>query len=1049
MNGQIKKSQVVRKNGQPIFLLGLAVILLALSGLATLLWLYRYDLLEYKFRQILAKNGLDSHIEIISADKHKAVLKAVHVSKNGKQILAIERIELGYNFKQVLKGEFTQAILSKPVVNLRLDETGNILDDWIAKPTGDVGFVFPNNGIVIEDAQINWQAPFGGGRIHMSGEAKSASDWDFVYDAPNMHIQKDGADYRFDMKGGIVQNMNDAVTSFGEIKASSLNFGGLETSAAKIDFNLNFEQISSENILINGWAHWVGDEVETIQYKAKKTKLKLDINTVYQRATSQRPVGAFGQFSADWDLSLTDVIMKYQAERRRRARVLTAYDSMSKAPIAMHFADVLPRKLEDLFGSFSAQGQGGIAVDQDGYKLHLKDTFMVTGKHQAVKITSKADEAIVHNKQEKTLQLSADLDWGGANHVHVKNLNVQAESLNGYSVQSVQSLIARLQTNDDWRRQVDGHNLRLSPLDLRLKYTHHSGVQDVRMSGAIDYDGLVPSGVVMGLRTQGIVKVHTATRLGKQRSFKLGFHPKGRVHIQSLTNISGWQARNLSFDIVGADELIRTGETGETGRELISRLNNVKAQIISPDKLRHLEFTADNIKLQTGLGDYPHIWDLGLSKIEIFSQDFPAPGTHIRTPESRLRIEQSANGNLHFTSSHPDTYIETDNVIVDRVNIDLSGSPDDFGAIYAAHKVEFKGGAVPILPMKGTARFVDRKLIGEAVAILPSLGNEAATPIDISFSSRGGRGVVKIDIADMEFTPNGVQPQYLVPALRGKLADVTGRASANFEFSFGGGEGIRSSGSTELSGLDIGTLVGPMSGVKAKLNFNSIFPLKTDGVQSVTLEGFDPGFPMKNGQILFEIIPEGVRVLEAIWPVDDNTGRVYIAPMLWKFDNVENRAAIHIQNLDLGTLLEKTGKDNLSITGKVSGVLPAIINGVDIIIDHGKLAVKDGGVIRLNTSASAAATAGNEYAGHGLKALENLNYRKLEARINGPLDGNVNVDLVVDGNNPDVLNGQKFLFNVGVEGELANIMRNLSKSFSTQENLKRVMGIRAEEAATP
>ena len=107
----------------------------------------------------------------------------------------------------------------------------------------------------------------------------------------------------------------------------------------------------------------------------------------------------------------------------------------------------------------------------------------------------------------------------------------------------------------------------------------------------------------------------------------------------------------------------------------------------------------------------------------------------------------------------------------------------------------------------------------------------------------------------------------------------------------------------------------------------------------------------------------------------------------------------------------------------------------------GKLEVKDGGVIRFKTDAASAAAQKNEYAGHGLKALENLTYKKMQALIDGPLNGSVNLNVVAEGYNPDVLNGQKFLFDVGVEGELANIARNLSKSFSSQENIKRVLDL--------
>jgi hypothetical protein len=352
-------------------------------------------------------------------------------------------------------------------------------------------------------------------------------------------------------------------------------------------------------------------------------------------------------------------------------------------------------------------------------------------------------------------------------------------------------------------------------------------------------------------------------------------------------------------------------------------------------------------------------------------------------------------------------------------------------------------------------------LSGRAIAPMPNTKN---TPINIDYRSEEGIGSAHISIPKVVFTPRGLQPQYLIPALRGKLAEVSGEASAEFDFLFGGGGPVRSKGTTTLKNMDIGTLVGPASGVSAELTFKSMFPLETDGVQTATLAGFDAGFPLENGTIKFELIPEGVRIDEAVWPVisqDQGDGKIFITPMLWRFGNVENQAVVNVENLSLGEILEGIGNGSLSATGQISGRLPATIKGVDVQIHDGVLAIKEGGVIRyrsqgIDSFAQDAKTpfylgdalAGSE-TGFAFKALENFEYKELEALIDGPLDGEMTLRMLFGGKNPELLAGTAFEFDVSVSGELANIARNSIGAFDAQKHLGTIVDMQGEAEKTP
>ena len=148
----------------------------------------------------------------------------------------------------------------------------------------------------------------------------------------------------------------------------------------------------------------------------------------------------------------------------------------------------------------------------------------------------------------------------------------------------------------------------------------------------------------------------------------------------------------------------------------------------------------------------------------------------------------------------------------------------------------------------------------------------------MSYRFKDGAGTAQVDIPELVFTPNGLQPQSLVKTLRGKIAEVDGTVSAKINLAFAAGQPLQSSGSAQLKSLSFGTLPGPLSGVSTELQFSSFFPLQSQGRQTLTVASFDPGFPLETGVIEFEMIPDGVKVYSARWPLGG--GAISLQPCL-------------------------------------------------------------------------------------------------------------------------------------------------------------------------
>ena len=80
------------------------------------------------------------------------------------------------------------------------------------------------------------------------------------------------------------------------------------------------------------------------------------------------------------------------------------------------------------------------------------------------------------------------------------------------------------------------------------------------------------------------------------------------------------------------------------------------------------------------------------------------------------------------------------------------------------------------------------------------------------YKRQDGAGTADVNIPELRFLPKGLQPQYLVSALKGKIADVEGLVEANIKLAFAAGQPLQSSGTAKIIDMNFGTLPGPING---------------------------------------------------------------------------------------------------------------------------------------------------------------------------------------------------------------------------------------------
>jgi hypothetical protein len=399
-----------------------------------------------------------------------------------------------------------------------------------------------------------------------------------------------------------------------------------------------------------------------------------------------------------------------------------------------------------------------------------------------------------------------------------------------------------------------------------------------------------------------------------------------------------------------------------------------------------------------------------------------------------LRSGQSAK----FSLNAPVTQIQSPLIRAKDMNLSLAGTPDNYVIDHTGGQVKLSGNDLPPLPIEGRVLARGGGFEGQAMARLPQADN---TPVAIDYRIKDSRGTATVTIEALTFTPGGLQPQSLVPALRGKIARVEGQATAKIDIAFAADQPLQSFGTAKLTNMNFGTAPGPLTGVNAEIDLDSVLPLKTSGRQIMTVKRFDPGLPLEDGIIEYELIPEGVKVYSARWPLGN--GFFSLDPFTWLYAAEENRMTLRLEKVELGAFINNLGNGALQATGDLEGAFPIVISGVDVRVEDGLIRVPDGGVIKYAAAEADATAEVNRYAGAAMEALRNFRYQELFAKINGPLDGEVEVGLKFEGKNEKVLGGQPFAFDVTVGGELFNILRN----FNSSAHIKSSLGQDRSEAA--
>ncbi|MEO3431813.1 YdbH domain-containing protein [Inquilinus sp. CAU 1745] len=313
-----------------------------------------------------------------------------------------------------------------------------------------------------------------------------------------------------------------------------------------------------------------------------------------------------------------------------------------------------------------------------------------------------------------------------------------------------------------------------------------------------------------------------------------------------------------------------------------------------------------------------------------------------------------------------------------------------------------------------------------------------------------GDGNVAADVGEITFSPEGMQPSDLSAMAPEGVREVSGTADGVVRLRWGGG--VETSTEIEIAEMAFATDQGTISGLDAILTFDSLAPLTTEGLQRITIDRIDVGLPLGNGVVEAAILESGAIELESA-RFDLAAGTLSAAPTRIPLNDEPWRLLLTLDSASLPQLLDGVPLENFSVTGSVSGTVPLEI-GETVRVDGAFLETDEPGTIRYNPAAAPEtppALASPDGVQLLLLALADFHYESLTARISGPIDGDMTLELSIDGANPALYDGYPIALNLNLSGALNEILQQSLETANFGEQLEelyrnRFDGVRTDDS---
>ncbi|MEQ8357613.1 MAG: YdbH domain-containing protein [Kiloniellaceae bacterium] len=346
------------------------------------------------------------------------------------------------------------------------------------------------------------------------------------------------------------------------------------------------------------------------------------------------------------------------------------------------------------------------------------------------------------------------------------------------------------------------------------------------------------------------------------------------------------------------------------------------------------------------------------------------------------------------------------------------------------------GGDAPLAaPLLLTGKLARKGKGYDIAAALALAGGPALADVTARYSDDGTARLEAVSRA-LVFSPDGLQPAQISPLLAA-LEEVRGSATGKASFAWPQ-DPAAEAGRFTLNNLSFS---GPadVSGLDLDLTLERLLPLASAPNQRLTIRSLEAGLPVDAIEIQFSLdqAPQPqLKIRNGSFGLGG--ARWYIAPTLLAPAAARNTIELGTEALDLATFFKLIEVDGLSGSGTLKGRLPIAFEGDDIVVDGGRFEALGPGKLSFRFEALRSALAGGgKTVELAVKALEDFNYENLSLTLAKTAENDATLRLSTLGQNPEVLDGQPFQFNINLESNLTSVLDALKQGYSLSDDALR------------